>query len=315
MVIAILTAMMKKAILATDLSRASDLLLDCHMQFKALGIKEIILIHVPTISFNFMEYSGYSMQVHIEARMINMANKLKEAGFKSTYVFREGLPSQEIIDFSNEHPGSLIIIGSKGQGFFKRNLIGSTTLRVIQQSRNPVLMIRVKNLGENSAGEAMCGLESKDITRHGLLLTDFSENAILAMKYAGEHLVNHLHNIAIMHVQDRVIMRHHDPKTIEKFNEIDSRRMQELTIELRRKTKAPVRCVLASGAVVPEIMREVKQHDVSLIVAGTHGKGYFTDMVLGSTVFAIIQLVESNCLLIPREQPDEEAQDVKQDHA
>jgi nucleotide-binding universal stress UspA family protein len=307
--------MMKKAILATDLSRASDLLLDCHMQYKALGVEEIILFHVPTISFNYMEYSGYSMRVHIEARMINMTNKLKESGFKASFVFREGLPSQEIIDFANEHPGSLIIIGSKGQGFFKRNLIGSTTLRVIQQSRNPVLMVRVKNLGENPAGEVMCGLENKDITRKGLFLTDFSENAILAMKYAGEHLVNRLQNITIMHVQDRVIMKHHDPKTIEKFNEIDSRRMQELTIELRRKTPASVRCVLVGGAVVPEIMREVKQQDISLIVAGTHGKGYFTDMVLGSTVFAIIQLVETNCLLIPREQPSEEGLSTKEDHA
>ena len=306
---------MKKAILATDLSQASDLLLDCHQQYKALGVEEIILFHVPTISFNYMEYSGYSMRVHIEARMINITNKLKEAGFKSSYMFREGLPSQEIIDFSNEHPGSLIIIGSKGQGFFKRNLIGSTTLRVIQQSRNPVLMVRVKNLGENSAGEAMCGLESKDFTRNGLLLTDFSENAVLAMKYAGEHLVDRLQNIAIMHVQDRVIMRHHDQKAIDKFNEIDSRRMQELTIELRRKTNAPVRCVLVGGGVVPEIMREVKQQDITLIVAGTHGKGYFNDMVLGSTVFAIIQLVETNCLLIPREQPAEEGISTKEDHA
>jgi nucleotide-binding universal stress UspA family protein len=307
--------MMKKAILATDLSRASDLLLDCKMQFKALGVEEIILFHVPTISFNYMEYSGYSMRVHIEARMINMSNKLSEAGFKCSFVFREGLPSQEIIDFSNEHPGALIIIGSKGQGFFKRNLIGSTTLRVIQQSRNPVLMIRVKNLGENPAGEAMCGLESREITRNGLFLTDFSENAVLAMKYAEDHLVNRLGHITIMHVQDRVIMRHHDPKTIEKFNEIDSRRMQELTIQLRRKTQATVRCVLVGGAVVPEIMREVKQQGITLIVAGTHGKGYFNDMVLGSTVFAIIQLVETNCLLIPREQPAEGDHPPAEDHA
>ncbi len=305
--------MMKKAILATDLSPASDLLLNCHTQFRALGIREIILFHVPTISFNYMEYSGYSMRVHIEARMINMSNKLKEAGFTSSFVFREGLPSQEIVDFCGEHPGALVIIGSKGQGFFKRNLIGSTTLRVIQQTRNPVLMIRVKSLGENTAGEVTCGLEAREITRHALLLTDFSETAVLAMKYAGDHLVERLRNITLMHVQDRVVMKHHDPKTIEKFNEIDSQRMQELTHSLRRKTKAPVRCVLTGGTVVPEIMREVKQSDISLIIAGTHGKGYFSDMVLGSTVFAIIQLVEANCLLIPR-QPAEGNEPPAADH-
>jgi nucleotide-binding universal stress UspA family protein len=290
---------MKKAILATDLSKASDLLMECQHQFRALGIEEIILFHVPTISFNYMEYSGYSMRVHIESRMIAMSNKLREAGFRSDFVFREGLPSQEIVDFAGEHPGALVILGSKGQGFFKRNLIGSTTLRVIQQSVNPVLMIRIKSLGENEHGEVVCGLENREIARHGLLLTDFSANASQAMEYAGEHLAARLQQITLMHVQDRVVMKHHDPKTIERFNEIDSARMQELTVHLRRQTQAPVRCVLVGGAVVPEIMREVKQHDISLIVSGTHGKGYFSDMVLGSTVFAIIQLVESNCLIVP----------------
>jgi nucleotide-binding universal stress UspA family protein len=293
---------MKKAILATDLSKASDLLMDFLPSYKTMGIEHISLFHVPTISFNYMEYSGYSMRVHIEARLINLTNKIKEAGFTSDYIFREGLPSQEIVDFAATQPESLIIIASKGHGFFKRNLIGSTTLRVIQQSINPVLMIRVKSAGQNEAGEYECVSESEHLLEHGLLLTDFSRNAGAAFDFAAEHVVAHFKKLALMHVHDKNIMESHDRKTVEKFNEIDNERLIKCTVSLRHKTSAAVRCVLAEGAVVPEIMREVKLNQVSLIVMGTHGTAYFSDMVLGSTAYAIIQLVESNCLLVPMRQ-------------
>lgn len=293
---------MKKAILATDLSKASDLLMDFLAQYKALGIEHITLFHVPTISFNYMEYSGYSMRVHIEARLINLRSRLQDAGFSADFVFREGLPSQEILDYASLQPDSLIIIASRGHGFFKRNLIGSTTLRVIQQSVNPVLMIRVKNAGQNEAGEYECVAETNQLLEHGLLLTDFSRNAGKAFDFAEKNLVAHLKKIGLMHVHDKNIMESHDRKAVEKFNEIDNERLIRCTVSLRGKTAAPVRCILVEGSVVPEIMREVKINQVSLILLGTHGTAYYSDMVLGSTAYAIIQLVEAHCLLVPMRQ-------------
>jgi nucleotide-binding universal stress UspA family protein len=293
---------MKKAILATDLSKASDLLLECIPQFKAMGIEHITVFHSATVSFNYMEYSGYSMMVHIEARLINIRNKLKEHGFSADFVIKEGLPSQEIIDFAGQQPGATIIMGSKGFGFAKRNLIGSTTLRVIQQSSNPVLMIRIKYLGKNGAGEEECALETKDLLSHGLLLTDFSKNASLAFEFIEENLAPYFDQFCLLHVQDTIALRHHDKETIARFNQIDTGRLNKLAEELNSKTKSPVKTVLAEGAVVPEILREVKLNQISLIVMGTHGRSHFSDIVLGSTVFPVIQLVESNCLLIPFQQ-------------
>lgn len=290
---------MKKAILATDLSKASDLLMECAPQYKAMGIEHITLFHAPIVSFNYMEYSGYSMMVHIEARMINLRNKLKEMGISADFVLKEGLPSQEIIDFAGQHPDALIIIGSKGFGFAKRNLIGSTTLRVIQQAKNPVLMIRIKYVGKNAAGQDECALESANLLSHGMLLTDFSDNANIVFNYMNENMAAYFGQISLLHVQDLVALRHHARETIVRFNQIDTGRLQKLATEIGGKTKTTVNTILAEGAVVPEIMREVKLGQVSLIIMGTHGRTYFSDMVMGSTVFPVIQLVEANCLLIP----------------
>lgn len=291
--------MIRNAILATDLSKVSDLLLDCIPQYKALGIENITVFHVPTISFNYMEYSGYSMRIHIEARMLHYRNQLRNAGFNADFVFREGLPSQEIVDYARQDPDALIIMGSKGHGFAKRNLLGSTTLRVIQFSHNPVLMIRVKNLGPDALGENQCALENAEITRHGIVLTDFSRHSAAAFHFVKQHLVEKLQRLSLMHVQDIVVMKHHDKATIDKFNEIDNERLRDCTISLRNKTQSPVQCILVQGAVVPEIMREAKQYQASLVVLGTHGKGYFSEMVVGSTCSALLQLLECNCLLVP----------------
>ncbi len=291
--------MIKRAIFATDLSKASDLMMDCLPQCRQLGIEHISLLHVPTMSFNYMEYSGYSMRVHIEARMLNLQNRLSEAGFKANFAFREGLPSQEILDFAAQQPDALIVIGSKGQGFFKRNLIGSTTLRVMQQSKNPVLMIRIRHTGSNELGDPICILESRDIAAHALLLTDFSKNSDVAFGFTRKHLAAHFQRLTLMHVQDKVVMKHHDKETIEKFNLIDNRRLRDYTLALRKKTKAPVSCTLVEGSVVPEIIREVKENNISLVIFGAHGKSYFSDMVLGSAASAILHLLEANCLLIP----------------
>lgn len=293
---------MKKAILATDLSKASDLMMECVPQFKAMGIEHITLFHAATISFNYMEYSGYSMMVHIEARMINMRNKIREQGIQSDIVLKEGLPSQEIIDFAALHPDALIIMGSKGSGFAKRNLIGSTTLRVIQQSQSPVLMIRIKYLGRNALGEEECTLETRDLLSHGLLLTDFSQNSGLAFNYLKQNLAPHFEQLSLLHVQDTVALRHHDKETLARFNQIDRGRLDKMAEEIGDGAKTPVSKILAEGAIVPEIMREVKLNLVSLIIMGTHGRSHFSDIVLGSTVYPVIQLVESNCLLIPLKQ-------------
>lgn len=298
--------MIHRAILATDLSKCSDLLMDCIPELKTLGIQHITLLHVPTISFNYMEYSGYSMMVHIEARMISLKNKLIRSGIAADFIFREGVPSQEILEYAARQPDALIIVGSKGHGFYKRNLIGSTTLRVIQHSKNPVLMVRIKSLGKDASGEHHCALESRKITDYGIILTDFSKHASGAFFYARDHLAEHMNQVAIMHVQDKIVMRHHDPATISRFNKIDSERLRNSSLSLRRKTKAPVQTILVEGAVVPEIIREVKENAASLVIMGTHGKGFFSDVVLGSTTSAVVQLVESNCLLVPTSPEEDE---------
>lgn len=56
-----------------------------------------------------------------------------------SYVLREGLPEEEIIEFSNDYKPALIIMGTRGKDQKNQDLIGSVTAEVIETSKVPML--------------------------------------------------------------------------------------------------------------------------------------------------------------------------------
>ena len=54
----------------------------------------------------------------------------KAEGFNVRTVFLRGQPSEEIINFLDENPHDLIVMGSRGLGGMKRLLLGSTSSAV-----------------------------------------------------------------------------------------------------------------------------------------------------------------------------------------
>lgn len=60
---------------------------------------------------------------------------------KYDYIFREGLPEDEIISFSKEYRPSLIVMGTRGKSRKDMDLIGSVTGEVIDLNKVPVLAV------------------------------------------------------------------------------------------------------------------------------------------------------------------------------
>lgn len=57
-----------------------------------------------------------------------------------TGSIREGIPAEEIIDYSTEHGIDLVVMGARGKSAFKTMLLGSTTDAVLRSSV-PVLVV------------------------------------------------------------------------------------------------------------------------------------------------------------------------------
>lgn len=70
--------------------------------------------------------------------------KIREGEFPAinySYVLREGLPEEEIVDFTKEYKPALIVMGTRGKNQKDADLIGSVTAEVIEMSRIPLMAI------------------------------------------------------------------------------------------------------------------------------------------------------------------------------
>jgi nucleotide-binding universal stress UspA family protein len=65
--------------------------------------------------------------------------ELAKEGVRVSAILKRGDPSVEILRASRGF--DLIVMGSRGFGFFKRHLLGSVSNSVVQQSKVPVLIV------------------------------------------------------------------------------------------------------------------------------------------------------------------------------
>lgn len=77
-----------------------------------------------------------------ENYLTTTANDLKAKGLKVSWVYREGLPAQEIIKYAAEVPCDLIAMATHGRGDVAW-ILGSVTEKVISHATMPVLLMRV----------------------------------------------------------------------------------------------------------------------------------------------------------------------------
>ncbi|MDZ7717523.1 MAG: universal stress protein [Balneolaceae bacterium] len=289
--------MKKKAILATDLSETADLLLDCTDQYKALGIESITLFHALGISYT--NFAGYTFMDNTKKKLNELKEQFEEKGFKTEIVLKEGQPARELVQFAKKDPETLIIIGTKGMGFAKGVLIGSTADQVLRFGENPLLLIQLLDKLEENNDPAKCEFYCHDINRNVLFATDFSEPSEQAFYHFKKQVAPQAEHILLMHVQNWEAMKHRDEKEIQKFNDIDQSRLERLKEDLQKVTEAAIDINITTGVPSQEIIKTMKEHSVSLVVMGAQGRNFISDHILGSTVRRVIEGGKINTLVIP----------------
>lgn len=139
-----------------------------------------------------------------------------------------------------------------------------------------------------------------------LLASDFSKTAGDALQYARE-LANRFNaELHVLHVMDDVYSRVPDfgmgldlPSFVEDLPALRKQREQEAVRYLSEQTKAageykvPVVMATCFGAPFLEIINYSKQHNIDLIVMGTHGRTGLGHTVLGSVAEKVVR--KSRC--------------------
>ena len=134
--------------------------------------------------------------------------------------------------------------------------------------------------------------------------TDFSDEAMKALEFIKQLKGAGAKEVIVLHVIDRRgindlarfskkdlpgIMEDLEKKTKEEMSPIE-KRLREIGFEVKLR--------IEKGGPYNEILKVADEENVSLIVAGSHGKGNIDQMLLGSVSYKLVKNVSKPILVI-----------------
>jgi len=289
--------MIKKILISSDLSDASSALLTCAADWKSIGVEKAILTHViysphpGGMNATFVkETKTMDKDNDLAKKIMPILEKQKavmeEAGIKVDIEVVYGFPARAINDLAEKHDVSAIVTGSHGKGILKRATIGSVSSELIHLTSRPVFLIRSK-LGQDCGGVLPC----RNLFSHVLYLTDFSEVAKKGLDYL-EQIVEHSKcRVDILHIISSV---QDAEKALPDLEAIKARLLAAgaIAVELECKEGKPEHTA---------INHIEGREDLTLVVMGTHGKSFTTELLVGSLSLHLSRYSPVPVLLVPQE--------------
>jgi nucleotide-binding universal stress UspA family protein len=287
--------MFQKILVATDLSEASDHVIGCLHGLKPLGAEEALLVHA--LGIRYLEDMKDMLAPMVEPRLQAQKALLEAQGFVSRYAIMPGLPGVEVNRAASHEHASMIVIGTRGATLAREVLLGGSALEVLHQARVPVLVMPVSIV--EGAGAMRCEVACSEFTKQVLYPTDFSDTAERAFTYVERFVESGTRRVTLLHVQDQVHIGKHLKDRLEEFNRIDRSRLERLRGDLEHKGATNVRIEIPFGSPIQEIVRRAKDADDTVIVMGSQGRGFISEVFLGSVSHQVVRQAPVPVLLIP----------------
>jgi len=271
--------MFKKVLFPVIMTEYMNQMIDCLGGLTHGEVEEVLLFHVQSVS---EVAAGIVNRQYDERLMERWVSTLRSSGIKADYQIVIGIPWIEIVDVAEKGDFSFIFMGSHGNSFLDRMLLGSVTENVVHHSRKPVFVYKIQKDTEKSSPFCV------NIFGKILYTTDFSETSKKCIPYV-EKMLNPLNQgLIILHVQDMRNLKHVSPEKMEEFNRIDLERLDQLKKHFEERGFKRVMSLLSSGYSIPEILNYARSEEVTIIVMGRKGKSNIKEMLLGGVAETIV---------------------------
>ena len=284
--------MFEKVLFPTDFSAYAKKTLECVAGFP--GAREVILFHVVEearsprgggeIGDTFYR-AGENFLKEEKRYLENLSQNLRV----TTAVKESSDTAGAIIETAGEQGVSLIVIGARGNSLVGGILLGSVSMAVLRRSRTNVLIMRHKIIEDMKAKayEMFCPM----ILLRVLCPIDFSkysDNAIdliSTIKGVGEVILLH------------VVSKGETETEIEEAARTANTRIGAIRDSLIAKG-IKARTIVRRGSPSHEITKIADEEDVSVIWMSSHGKGWFRELLLGSTAYTVAMNAKRPVMII-----------------
>lgn len=275
-----------KAVLATDLSAASEATIENETNLGCLeriGVTEIHLVTViPSNVHRGMP--GIDFEKRRRKAIGRYEQAISPAGFEvETHVVR-GTPHRRIRGIAESIGADLTIVGSRGKSPLENRVIGSTARNLARTTETPLIVNRIER-----------GTDDPSVVRQHLFerilyATDFSENAQRAFE-AFSYLRHATKEATLVHVET--------PKDPTPTNGTDPEsRLSELATQLEN-WGLESRIEIKQGDPAEEILEAERDHTPATILVGSRGRSRLRRLLLGSVSEDLVARANGNVMLVP----------------
>ena len=275
----------KSAVIATDLSAASETMVESETGLSCLGRIGVDRVHLVTVvpSNVHSGMPGMNFQKRRRETLRTYRSTIENAGFGvETHVVR-GTPHRRINGIAESVAADLILVGSRGRSPLENRVIGSTARNLARTTVVPLLVDRIQR-----------GVDDPDtIRRHlfkrTLFATDFSENAERAFQ-AFEYLRHATKEVTLVHVES--------PKDDAGDGGDPEERLADLADRLG-EWGLGARTEVRRGDPAEEILAAETEYDPSTLLIGSRGRSRLRRLLLGSVSEEIVARATGNVFLVP----------------
>lgn len=172
--------MNETALIATDLSKASEAVAKCGTNLQQLGIRRVVLVQcigfLPAFSLAFAYDSDSAKRLLERERSL-----LSEGGLEVETGVIESRKTSAIEDIAAREGAELLVIGSHSQSLFHEFIAGGLLRDLTLHGHTPLLVLPLTTSDSGNQELRVVPGACERILRHVMFPTDFSETADLAI--------------------------------------------------------------------------------------------------------------------------------------
>lgn len=207
------------------------------------------------------------------------------AGEDVEAVVIRGSPVEALLRACHDAP--LLVVGSRGLGGFRGLLLGSVSQQLIEHAPCPIVVVPGSDAAPGPGiGRILVGI-------------DGSEHSSVAMTFAADLAGRCDARLFVAYAPGPAILL--ASITAEEIitPEVLTEMVEGWTASLRDDA-VPHEVLVLQGDARTALIDASEQHDVDLIVVGSHGRGAVGRALLGSVAASVVQHAERPVIIVPR---------------
>ena len=226
-------------------------------------------------------YFDYAAASRTEMKHLEpMAEEARAAGVRCEIVVRPGLPADQILAYTREHPVDRIVMGTHSPGPVGKILVGSVAEAVLRNSAVPVYII-----GPNVVDGKLRHYSTKTI----LCAVSMMEGSQIVARFAAELAAQQGARLILQNV-----IRPQERREVLAGRSIDQIEADLLALvpeELQQRID--LQAIVVPGDPTEELLYQSRAQDADLVVLGAHGASAFAAITRNGIVYKVLAQAHS----------------------